>query len=1057
MREAGPAFAADMSARAAQLAASTTSHSNAVSEKTNHNGNAQPVQPLLGAHASLRWVPTPLIMLDSNKLIQVVSRKAEEILDLRQEDLLGHDANDALQLSAKGISRQFSLADRVVDTRLSNGRRILFEVSHVFQNENDNLNNTPIDARSPIVATYLSVAKCWRLGTLVYPVTAPESGSSPGMQSERAWAEMQTKMLDMAPMLIVAVSKDGRHIYQNQEAFNTLGPQQQSQNGLADWIKRQYAGAMHPDGTEFVYNELPLYRASIDGEPARSVDVLFGNYYYNLTGLPLYDSHGEHVGGIAFSQDITDLKTKAKVAEQRALAQSDIKFANIADQMQQIVFMSAGDRITYLNASWYRVTGATPEQSLGHGWYDFLHPDDVEPCKAMWKQTISSSAAHVFQQRVLAADGTYRTYLARANALVDDSGKVEAWIGVGTDVTQLSDALEQAKLAKEHLYSMIQFAHVHYFVVDTERRLTWLVLAGQNVVPYGTLRSDAPIGSDVGQFLPSQVYDKLCGILSGQVASSTDIFYKDGVWWKTQLKAVQKQANGAITSVVCTCIDVTDDRLKDEQLARAATDREVAVQNSKFKSDFLARMSHEIRTPVGGVLGMVQLMKDAFHPDDKRQIFLSRDKEDESLDYLESIKRSGDALLVIINDILDFSKIEVGKMDIESSPFDLYLAIKDVFNSCLHGPHKTKNVEFSLEYLIPEQMIFRGDSNRIRQIVTNLTANALKFTEEGKVTLRVTLDNDPQSGGALSPPPATNGRQVDPFERVKIEIIDTGLGIPKTTLEKLFNPFVQADSSTARKFGGTGLGLSIAKQLVKLMSGALTLESVPSPEPGHGSTAKCILPLEQSSRKALEQLQPAKLIKFEQDFNVLLVEDNKINQKIARKVLEKIGLRCDIRENGQECLDYLESQVSRLPSLILMDCQMPVMDGYDATRRIRKHPNRSIRSLPIVAMTASAIRGDRERCIDAGMQDYVSKPVNLNLLSATLRKYLLPEPGKQTTANVIMGNIANTRPSKESILEEAAVDHVAGKDPHLRTEASNQETARDEHIVDLDQESTPTL
>ena len=995
-----------------------------------HDGSAS---FLPNALAVITHMPVPVIVLDAHKRIRAFSRMAEEVLGMKAADYIGQDANRALELSSKNENhaRKWSADDKAIDTRFGNGRRVIFEISHVYGNDDAKLTPFATDSQESERMTYLTVSRCWRMGSLIYPLMTADGGDSPNNQSERAWAELFPKMLDIAPYLIVAVSKDGRHIYQNQHAFDTLGPQQAPHGaGPAEWIARQYAGATYPDGSLCDPEDLPLYRATIDGVAVSNYVCHFGDYVYMLAGRPLFDRNGEHVGGIAFSQDITVLKSETREAEDR--------FRNIADQMvDQIVFMTTGngDDITWFNKSFYTMTGLEEggTQSLGRGWYDSLHPDDVAPVAEAWSKTVARGDNHVFQQRLRMADGTYRMQLARANPLRDEKGEITAWLGVSTDITALAEALDAAKTATAHLSSMIQIAHVHYFVVNSQKHLSWNSMAGlDGPSVYGTLSRSTPLNTHVSEFLPEQICVKLRDLIEGKITSATDEYQVDGVWWKTQMRA---SSDGKNVNVVCTAIDVTDDKLKDERLARAATDRAVAVSSARFQADFLARASHELRTPMHGILGTQALMRDALWPDDHRQVFVDAHKEQEALEYLDSIKRCGDVLLVIINDLLDHAKISVGKMDIESHPFDLSVTINDVYQTARHGSQKSSKVRFLLENELPGgKRVHLGDSNRISQVILNLLSNALKFTESGEVVLRVSVEenNDPKSN----------------VDRIRFEVMDTGIGVDQATLKRLFEPFQQADSSTARKYGGTGLGLSIARSLVVLQSGSLTLAS-PNPASGKGCVATCILPLERASRQALQSAQPAKLTKFEEAFDILLVEDNKVNQVIARKLLQRLGLNCTIKDNGQECLDYLESAPARLPHLILMDCQMPVMDGYDATQRIRRHHNAKIRSLPIVAMTASAIRGDREKCIGAGMQDYVSKPVNFALLTETLKKYLMPEPGKQTTANVIDGDVANTRPSLKNVKGQESSEHVAGTDPHRGNAASDQDEAMEEHIIDL--------
>lgn len=893
-----------------------------------------------------RHNPIPTIVLDSDRVTVVVSHRAAELLEVTCASLEGKHANTVLNLKSDQY-RWGQKEDRLIDTRIG-WARIVFEATEVH------------DSRGALQAIYLTIVRMWRSNMKVYE-SAKNSDLGAG-DDDAEWHALQYQMLDEIPATIVAVSKDGKHIYQNAHAHATLGPiKAGSFDNISDWMIAQYEGARNADGVLLELSELPIYQAAIQNRATEQVEIHFGSYIFLLSARPLYDRSGKHYGGFVFTHDVTEIKHEAKEKEQLALQQSDIKFREITNCMEQVVWVASNGMSTYFNMRWYEFTGATEEQSLGERWYDFIHPDDIENTRNNWLLLSESDEDRfISEHRVRAADGTYRWFLARAIAVRNDEGKITHWLGTSTDITQISEALLEAKSARQQLFNVMSVAHVDYFLVDTSFEMSSAYLAGgpDGSGLYGHFQADQLLNRDVRQFLSESVLQKLRDVLDGRTPSAVDESEVEGIWWKTQLK-VMKNESGAIVGVVGTAMDINEEKIKDEQLAKASIDRIRSMQISQFKTDFLARMSHEIRTPIGGILGMVYLMQDAFRPSDQTQVFFQTEQEEEAMRYLDSIKRCGDALLVIINDILDFSKIEVGKMDIEHNPFDLELMTNDVYVAARHGSHRHENVDFRLTYEVPKSLVFKGDSNRIRQILMNLMSNSLKFTQEGSVTCRVSL---------CDPVPSQSKNEQPQICRVKFQIVDTGIGITKTALEKLFNPFVQADSSTARKFGGTGLGLSIALQLVKLMSGALRLESVPSPEAGHGSVATCIIPLELSSHGQLKLMAPPPPIKFTNSPKVLLVEDNKINQVIALKTLQKFGMVTNLAENGQEALDFLLAASNEtLPDVILMDCQMPLLDGYEATAAIRRLVNSRIRKLPVIAMTASAISGDKEKCLAVGM------------------------------------------------------------------------------------------
>ncbi len=380
-----------------------------------------------------------------------------------------------------------------------------------------------------------------------------------------------------------------------------------------------------------------------------------------------------------------------------------------------------------------------------------------------------------------------------------------------------------------------------------------------------------------------------------------------------------------------------------EKELKLAKDR--AEEMSQAKGEFLANMSHEIRTPMNGVIGTLQLLADTGLGEVQQ-------------DYVNTAHKSAHSLLTILNDILDLSKIEAGKMSIEAIPLDLREIVGDLITlHTMTAEEKCIELISEIDDQLPQVLV--GDPTRIRQILANLVSNALKFTEKGHVLVRVRVDSCDESKA-----------------EIRFEVEDTGVGIKAGVKDKLFKEFTQADGSTTRKYGGTGLGLAIVKQLVEMMHGLFGVSSVH----GEGSTFWFRLPLEigdQDSLKQANQTEPE--IQEELSGHVLLVEDNPINQMVAQKLLEKIGIQSTIAADGQEALDRLEKESF---DAVLMDCQMPVMDGFEAARRIREQDVLS--KLPVIAMTANVMEGDREKCISAGMNDYIGKPV----VEADLKKIL---------------------------------------------------------------------
>lgn len=418
--------------------------------------------------------------------------------------------------------------------------------------------------------------------------------------------------------------------------------------------------------------------------------------------------------------------------------------------------------------------------------------------------------------------------------------------------------------------------------------------------------------------------------------------------------------------------DIARGKALQASLSAAMHDAELSRQEaeaaSRAKSDFLAVMSHEIRTPMNGVIGMTSLL-------------LETPLNTEQRDYTETIRVSGEALIAIINDILDFSKIEAGQLTFESVPFrcdDFLNNTLDILAPVARG----KGIALDSRNFLEADWVFQGDIGRLRQVLLNLTSNAIKFTESGTVT--VTLN------GATMP----DGRVM-----LRCEVSDTGIGISQGARDRLFTPFNQADSSTSRKYGGTGLGLAICKRLIEGMGGTIGVTSIER----QGSTFWWELPLPAKSENGVPKLTslsvprersivPKRSHAEEQGnpsnsaiWKVLLAEDNSVNQKVARRMLEKLGCAVDLAANGREAV-ALAQRVRY--DVILMDCQMPEMDGFEATKELL-HSGGASTGRPIIAMTANAMAGDREACLAAGMSDYLAKPVTTEALRAKLEEWAL--------------------------------------------------------------------
>jgi signal transduction histidine kinase/HPt (histidine-containing phosphotransfer) domain-containing protein len=512
-------------------------------------------------------------------------------------------------------------------------------------------------------------------------------------------------------------------------------------------------------------------------------------------------------------------------------------------------------------------------------------------------------------------------------------------------------------------------------------------------------------------------------------AGATDYLVKD----ETPATRLERTIRYAVELNTERCR--AEEKLAERKLIEVELEqaRDAALESVRLKSEFLANMSHEIRTPMNAIIGMTELV-------------METDIDDQQRGYIETIESSAESLLTIINDILDFSKIEAGMLSFEKVDFDLRFTVESVL-ALMAERVRVKELEMALLFDADVPTKLCGDPTRLNQILNNLVGNAVKFTESGEVVIRVSKQSEREE-------------QVT----IRFDVKDTGIGISENDQVMLFAPFVQADGSVTRRYGGTGLGLAIAKQLVEMMGGTIGVTS----EPGDGSTfsftASFIKQASQesdakstdinlkdvriirASRSAVMSTKTAQskgikkpitqhsLIEVKSPHNrsVLLVEDNEVNQTVASDQLARLGCRVDVVSNGQEALDAL---TLRSYDVVLMDCGMPVMDGYTATAEIRKREGES-KHTPIIAMTAHAMKGDQEKCLAAGMDAYISKPVKRKTLGGIFST-LFGNSNLSATQNVPAVPTVTATADDSSL-----VDIVC-----LTDTASNPEKLR--HIIEL--------
>ncbi len=637
---------------------------------------------------------------------------------------------------------------------------------------------------------------------------------------------------------------------------------------------------------------------------------------------------------------------------------------------------SIGMALVGIDGCWLRVNRAMCE-IVGYGESELLttnfqaitHPDDLGSDLDYVRRLLEGELPHYqIEKRYIHHDGHIVQGLLSVSLVRDATGLPLHFVSQVQDITARKQAEERLAEQGQLLRTVLDVLPQRLFWKDRAGRYlgcnrVFLQDAGRSSV-VGLTDDDMPWRPEEArrfrecdERVITQNKPELEVIESQQNADGDDI-------WLLTNKIPLHDANGNVVGMIGTYQDITDIKLAEMELARARDEAEAA---NRAKSEFLANMSHEIRTPMNGIIGLTGLALDTELTPDQRQ-------------YLDGVMVSAESLLKIINEILDVSKIEAGKMELEQVDFNLRETIGNAIKTLSVRAHQ-KGLELVYDVLpeVPEVLI--GDAARLGQIVINLVSNALKFTSQGEISVLIELEE--RVGNTIV---------------LRFTMRDTGIGIPAHKRSELFQKFTQADSSTTRKYGGTGLGLHICKELVGLMGGRIWFDS----EVGRGTqfnftatfgvhSAPNDLPL--GLGRSMEQTRDVAVVApdvvvpenvippSQRSFRILVAEDNALNQLLAKRTLEKAGHCVTVAINGAEAVAAIDRETF---DLLLMDIQMPIMDGFQATAAIREQEKKTGRHQAIVAMTAHALKGDRERCLAAGMDGYVSKPIGNSELFAAI-------------------------------------------------------------------------
>jgi len=724
------------------------------------------------------------------------------------------------------------------------------------------------------------------------------------------------------------------------------------------------------------------------------VSVLESSTLVTIEGRP-------HILGV-----LTDINERKKVQE--ALRESEEKYRLLVENQSDLVVKFDTEwRFLFASPSYCEMFGKSEEELIGGKFMPTVHAEDREPTQKAMRELLEPPHTCYLEQRAKTKRG-WRWFAWADKAILDADGRVKAIVGVGRDITDrkkvemaLTVQKGLAETESQKLRSMIEGMEQGIIVADFDDRIievnTWFL----NAVG---LKRERLIGRSlwsIPSMEPMEMIREVIESFRDRSRTSLAVVEHDMLGLSVSLR-VQPifHEDGAYMGVILNIIDVSDLvrvqkdlEAANRELARTNAELEYAIERAnrfaeesaaaaQAKSEFLANMSHEIRTPLNAVLGMVELV-------------LETRLNAQQSEYLSIVKTSADTLLRLISDILDLSKIEAGRLSLEEIEFDLAEVIDQITAAFAHEAGEA-GLKFTWVTSPDVPTALVGDPTRVRQVLGNLVSNAIKFTEEGEVSVKVSLE-------------AMLGDRAG----LRFSVTDSGIGIRPDMTSKIFEAFVQADGSTTRRFGGTGLGLAIAKRIVEAMGGEITVESTP----GVGSTFTFIAEFGLQTAAGARQsdslsrlefrsaglIQEARIslsdregeapaepqgrradgeITMHPDLRVLVAEDNLVNQKVAAAMLKRLGCEFDIVENGIEALNAM---AKKRYDLVLMDIQMPIVDGLAAVQAIRLDP--WLIDIPVVALTAHAMEGDRAHFLEAGMDDYLAKPIKLKELADMMDKW----------------------------------------------------------------------
>ncbi|QDT78510.1 Sensory/regulatory protein RpfC [Gimesia maris] len=644
--------------------------------------------------------------------------------------------------------------------------------------------------------------------------------------------------------------------------------------------------------------------------------------------------------------------------QEEALRDSEGRSKALVEASAHMVWTMTPDARTVEDSpTWREFTGQTYEEWKDKGWIDGIHPDDREQTLRNWQTAFESVTPLDCEYRLCNREGEWCWTSVRAVPQINSEGTVLRWVGMNLDITRQKHLQQEVEANEKRLFMALKAAGMAAWEWQPHASFWSNELYELLGIPNTTSASPETFFSCVYK-------EDLPGLIKAwdeavQGEKEYDQIFRivrpDGeIRWLAGVGEIVRDPQGNVTQIFGLNWDFTQEREGEEALRRS---EKQAKQANVAKSAFLANMSHEIRTPMTAVLGYTDLL-------------IGMEQEQEKAEYLQNIKRNGNFLLEIINDILDLSKIEAGKLEISQESFSLNEMLADL-QSMMRVRAEEKNLEFGIEFIsdLPERI--ETDPKRLRQILLNLISNAIKFTETGSV--KVVINFLREKADAV----------------LKFDVIDTGIGITPKQQSRLFQSFSQGDASVTRNYGGTGLGLAISQRLAVMLNGNISVSS----KPGAGSTFSCTinLPVRENVKITSPNLEvvPIKAIttvrEYQLQCRVLIVDDQRDVRHLTHLLLQRAGIETEFAEDGIQAVELIENQLQNglTVDLILLDMQMPRMDGYQTAARLREIGFRRA----IIALTADAMQGDMNRCLELGCDDYLSKPIDSNELLEMISRY----------------------------------------------------------------------